>query len=80
MFNLLIFTCPLEAACSKSIEIRVLRITLLYNFSKLNFTTYNSDFSEMSNYRGLKILAWIYNKIKKRLDTVQKHVVVLKTE
>ena len=41
---------------------------------------YNSEFSEMSNHRGFKVLAWIYSKVKKRLDTVQKHVMVLKAE
>lgn len=55
----------LETACSKSIEIWILRITLLYHFSKLNFTMCNLDFSEMSEHRGLKILAEIYNKMEK---------------
>ncbi|XP_031224825.1 cationic amino acid transporter 3-like [Mastomys coucha] len=54
-----------KTACSRSAETSEAQNNFSVSLSKLNFTTCNLSFSEVSNRRGLEILAQIYGEMKK---------------
>lgn len=65
LFNLLTFLCPFGNSLFKVHRDLDTQNNPSVSLSKLNFTTCNLDFSEISNHRGLKTLAQIYNEMKK---------------